>query len=118
AQDCISANALRRLREDGVIACFVRTVHHVDNFISPALIECQNNSIRLPDYRIVVSQYWQEQLAAEFQVESRVIYNGVELSRFQPATSAQRAEARARLGLSEHQFVFLNIGGIEPRKNS
>lgn len=117
AQDCVSANALWRLREDGVITGFVRTVHHVDDFTSPSLIECQKNSILRPDYRIVVSRYWQKQLLDEFQVASSIIYNGVNLDRFQPATPAERLAARSQLGLDD-QFVFLNIGGIEPRKNS
>ncbi|MBE7551175.1 MAG: MSMEG_0565 family glycosyltransferase [Anaerolineales bacterium] len=117
AQDCISANALWRLREAGLIPRFVRTIHHIDDFVSPVLIDCQNHSIYRPDFRLVVSRTWQERLAQEFGVESTVIHNGVELSRFQPASQATRAEARAKLGLAE-QWVFLNIGGIEPRKNS
>jgi glycosyltransferase-like protein len=117
AQDCISANALWRLRNDGLITAYVRTVHHVDDFTSPALVECQKNSILRPDYRIVVSRYWQKQLVDEFQVDSAIIYNGVNLARFQPATPAERRQARSELGLGD-QFVFLNIGGIEPRKNS
>jgi glycosyltransferase-like protein len=117
AQDCISANALWRLREDGMIPWFVRTIHHIDDFVSPVLIDCQNHSIYRPDFRLVVSRTWQERLAQEFGVESTVIHNGVELSRFQPASPSARAKARAKLGLAE-QWVFLNIGGIEPRKNS
>ncbi len=117
AQDCISANALWRAREDRGIPWFVRTVHHVDDFVSPVLIECQNHSIYRPDYRLVVSQYWRQRLADEFGVEAMVIHNGVDVSRFQPPSPDQRAKARARLGLGE-QLVFLNIGGIEPRKNS
>jgi glycosyltransferase-like protein len=117
AQDCISANALWRAREDGLLPWFVRTVHHIDDFISPVLIECQNHSIYRPNYRLVVSQYWQQRLAAEFGVDSTVIHNGVDSARFHPPSLAERTEARARLGL-EDQWVFLNIGGIEPRKNS
>lgn len=117
AQDCVSANALWRLREDRLIPAFVRTVHHVDDFVSPILIECQNNSIHRPDHRIVVSRYWQKRLADEFKVDSTVIYNGVDVNRFQPASPAGRIEARAALGLPD-QLIFLHIGGIEPRKNS
>lgn len=117
AQDCISANALWRVREAGIIPWFARTIHHLDDFTSPSLIECQNNSVYRPDYRLVVSRYWQQRLAAEFGVETAIIHNGVDVSRFQPPSPAQRAEARAYLGLAE-QVVFLNIGGVEPRKNS
>jgi glycosyltransferase-like protein len=117
AQDCISANALWRAREAGVIPGYVRTIHHIDDFTSPSLIECQNNSVYRPDHRLVVSRYWQQRLAAEFRVETTIIHNGVDVSRFRPARPAQRAEARAYLGLGE-QLVILNIGGVEPRKNS
>lgn len=117
AQDCISANALWRVRETGLIAGFVRTIHHLDDFVSPALIDCQNASVHRPDRRLVVSDYWRERLAQEFQVESTVITNGVDVNRFRPPTAAERVAARAEWGLSD-QFAFLNIGGIEPRKNT
>ena len=115
-QDCVSANAVWRLREEGQIGWFVRTVHHVDDFTSPSLIECQNNSLYRPDHRIVVSRDWQRRLRDEFQLEAEAIYNGVD-PRFQPPNEQQRAAARAELGLGD-EIAFLNIGGVEPRKNS
>ena len=115
-QDCVSANAVWRVREEGRIRWFVRTVHHVDDFVSPVLIQCQNDSVHRPDYRIVVSRDWQERLRQEFGVTSEVIYNGVD-RRFAPPNAAQRAAARSELHLDD-EFVFLNIGGIEPRKNT
>ena len=117
AQDCISANALWRVREIGIIKEFIRTIHHIDDFVSPALIKCQNDSIHLPNYRLVVSNYWQERLTAEFGVASTVINNGVDVNRFTPATPTERTTARSAWGLQD-QIVFLNIGGIEPRKNT
>lgn len=116
-QDCVSANAVWRLHEAGRIPWFVRTVHHVDDFVSPVLIQCQNESIYRPNHRIVVSCHWQHLLQDQFGVESEVIYNGVDLQRFRPPTAAQRTAARAQLELDD-EFVFLNIGGIEPRKNT
>jgi glycosyltransferase-like protein len=116
-QDCVSANAVWRVREAGGIHSFVRTIHHVDDFVSPGLIQCQKDSVYRPDHRIVVSQYWQNRLQDEFGVTSTVIYNGVDLGRYQPATAAQRTVARAQLGL-RNEFAFLHIGGIEPRKNT
>lgn len=116
-QDCISANAVWQLREEGRIPAFVRTIHHIDDFVSPALIHCQDTSIYRPDQRIVVSRHWQRRLQEEFAVASQVIHNGVDLQRFQPPDAAGRAAARAWLGLDD-TFAFLNIGGIEPRKNS
>ncbi|MDX1521340.1 MAG: MSMEG_0565 family glycosyltransferase [Anaerolineae bacterium] len=117
SQDCISANALWRVQQAGLIDGFVRTIHHIDEFTSPALIQCQNDSIYRPSYRIVVSDYWRDQLATVFNVDSTVINNGVDVDRFCPSTPADRAAARADLGLSD-EVVFLNIGGIEPRKNT
>jgi hypothetical protein len=43
------ARAARR----GVIDHVIRTVHHVDDFTSPSLIECQDRSILEPDQRAV-----------------------------------------------------------------
>jgi glycosyltransferase-like protein len=115
-QDCVSANAVWRVREESRIGWFVRTVHHVDDFVSPVLIKCQNDSIYRPDHRIVVSRDWQQRLHDEFGVASEVIYNGVD-KRYAPPDAAQRAAARSELGVGD-AFVFLNIGGIEPRKNT
>ena len=117
AQDCISANALWRIREDGLIPSFIRTIHHIEDFTSDSLIECQNNSIYRPNFHIVVSNYWQQLIANEYGVVTSVIYNGVDIDRFRQPTHAERSTARAKLGLKD-QVVILNIGGIEPRKNS
>lgn len=116
-QDCVSANAVWRVREEGLISSFVRTIHHVDDFVSPTLIQCQKDSIYRPNHRIVVSHYWQRHLKADYGVESVVIHNGVDLGRYKPPSPEQRATARARLGL-QAEVVFLHIGGIEPRKNT
>lgn len=116
-QDCVSANALWRAREEGLIRSFGRTVHHVDDFVSPTLIQCQSDSIYRPDHRIVVSRTWQVRLKADYGLDSDVIYNGVDLGRYQPPTPAQRAAARATLGLKD-EVALLNVGGIEPRKNT
>jgi glycosyltransferase-like protein len=116
-QDCISANAVWRAREAGRIRSFVRTIHHIDDFVSPSLIQCQKDSIYRPDHRLVVSRYWQQRLRDEYGVESEMIHNGVDVQRFRPSNAAERAAARAHFGLDD-EFAFLNIGGIEPRKNT
>jgi len=116
-QDCISANGVWRVREAGRLPSFVRTIHHLDDFINPRLIQCQNDSIHRPNHRLVVSRYWQQRLKDEFGVEAEVIHNGVDLERYQPPRPAQRAAARRQWGLTD-EFAFLNIGGIEPRKNT
>ena len=42
AQDCISARAATRVRDAGLGPAVVRTVHHIDDFTTQALIDCQN----------------------------------------------------------------------------
>jgi glycosyltransferase-like protein len=117
AQDCISANALWRVREKGLLRAFARTIHHLDDFVSPVLIKCQQDAIDRPDHRLVVSHYWRDTLAREFGVSSTVIHNGVDVERFHPPSPTEQATARAEWKVTD-RFVFTNIGGIEPRKNT
>lgn len=118
AEDCISANALIRLRGAGRVPAVVRTVHHVDDFTSPALITCQDDSILEPDLVLVVSDWWRARLADVYGVSSTVVHNGVDLRRFTPPASPRaREDERARTGLAGTVTV-LAVGGVEPRKNS
>ncbi len=118
AQDCISANAALDLRDEGLVEHVVRTVHHVDEFISPSLIACQDRSILSPDLVLCVSQPWIERLAGEFGVQARLVRNGVDCERFRaPHDGAERAADRRALGLGD-RLAVLTVGGIEPRKGS
>ena len=118
AQDCISANAALDLRDEGVVEHLVRTVHHVDDFISPSLIACQDRSILMPDLVLCVSEPWVQRLAGEFGVEARLVRNGVDGDRFRaPRDGAERASDRDALGLGD-RLTVLTVGGIEPRKGS
>jgi glycosyltransferase-like protein len=118
AQDCISANAALDLRDEGVIGHVVRTVHHVDDFISPSLIECQDRSILEPDLVLCVSLPWVQRLVAEFGVHARLVRNGVDCARFRAShDAAERAADREALGLGD-RLAVLTVGGIEPRKGS
>jgi glycosyltransferase-like protein len=115
-QDCIAARAAVRVREAGLPVWVVRTVHHVDDFTTPALIECQRRSIVDPDRVLVVSEYWRRRLRDEYGVEAEVVTNGVDAPRF-AHRDGSRPRLRQRLGIREG-FLFLTVGGIEPRKNS
>lgn len=117
AQDCLSASSLVSLGERIALPAFLRTVHHVDDFTSPALIECQQRSIVSPDRVLVVSGYWREQLRSEFGVDADVVPNGVDLARFGPPDAEARARAREQFGFGDRPVV-LTVGGIEPRKGS
>jgi glycosyltransferase-like protein len=118
AQDCLSANAALDVRDRGEIDHVIRTVHHVDDFTSPSLIECQDRSIAEPDRVLCVSPPWVERLAAEYGVDAGLVANGVDAARFRPPhDAAERARERARAGLGG-RFTVLTVGGIEPRKGT
>jgi glycosyltransferase-like protein len=116
-QDCISARAAARVRDAGADVRVVRTVHHVDDFTTPALVECQRRAILEPDELVVVSKEWRRRIGAEYGRPARVIHNGVDTTRFPPIDPVRREALRAELGLSG-RFVFLSVGGLEPRKGS
>jgi glycosyltransferase-like protein len=116
-QDCISARAAMRVRSEGAGFTVLRTVHHVDDFTTPALIDCQRQAILEPDHLLVVSEYWRQLLEREYGVRSQVVHNGVDPARFGPITRAESAAFRERVGAKD-RFLFLAVGGIEPRKGS
>jgi len=116
-QDCISARAAARVRDAGAPVHVARTVHHVDDFTTEALVECQRRAILEPDTVLVVSEQWREILAAEYDVRAGVVHNGVDPARFAPITPARRVQLRAGVGAGR-RFVFLAVGGVEPRKGS
>ncbi len=112
AQDCISANA---------VGPCVRTVHHLDAFTTPELVECHERAIRLPYAHICVSAAVAAELLEQHGVTATVIPNGVDAARFVAAASdapdAVAARARWRAELGARPYV-LAVGGIEPRKGS
>ena len=117
-QDCISARAAARVRDAGAAFSVVRTVHHIDDFTTPALIECQDAAIVEPDRVLVVSEPWRRRLRDEYGVEATVVPNGVRAERFAaPEAAARRDELRARIGAGD-RHLHLTVGGIEPRKGS
>jgi glycosyltransferase-like protein len=116
-QDCISARAAARVRDAGIGPQVVRTVHHIDDFTTAALIDCQRQAVLEPDAVFVVSEVWRRTLRAEFGVDAQVVHNGVDGARFAPIPPSRRDEFRARVG-AEGRFLFLAVGGVEPRKGS
>lgn len=116
-QDCISARAAVRVRKSGARVRVVRTVHHVDDFTTTALIDCQRKAIEEPDELVVVSEDWRNRLKEEFGVDATVIHNGVDPARFGPIEPRRRSAVRKHAGVHD-RFVFLSVGGIEPRKGS
>jgi len=117
SQDCISARAAARVRDAGAPVTVVRTVHHVDDFTSQVLLDCQVAAILEPDAVFVVSDVWRHQLAADHRVVARVVPNGVDVARFRTAPRGRAAELRARVGATGRPLL-LSVGGVEPRKGS
>lgn len=114
AQDCISARVAARMRDSTGRGRVVRTVHHVDDFTTLALVDCQERSIREPDDILVVSEFWRTRLLEDFHVHSTVVGNGVDAARFaQPPPGY--ADLRRVVG-AEDRFLYLAVGGLEPRK--
>jgi len=116
-QDCISARAAARVRDAGARVRVVRTVHHVDDFTTQGLIDCQRKAIEEPDQLVVVSKDWRHRLKADHDVDAVVIHNGVDADRFAPIGADRRAAVRERAGVAD-RFVFLSVGGMGPRKGS
>ncbi len=117
AQDCISARAAARVRDTAGGPPVVRTVHHMDDFTTPALVHCQQQAVLEPDLVLVVSEQWRRLLAQEFGVHPLVVHNGVDVERFAPIPRAQYLSLRERTGATD-RFLLLAVGGIEPRKGS
>ncbi len=99
AQDCISANA---------VPGALRTVHHLDEFISPVLAACHERAIVEPPGHVCVSAAVAGELRAGWGIEATVIPNGVDAARFATAAPGER------IG----DPMVLTVGGIEPRKGS
>ena len=131
-QDCISARAAARVRDAaaGPPPVVVRTVHHVDDFTSPSLIDCQRQAIVEPDRILVVSERWREILAEEYGTSAEVVHNGVDVDRFRSADPGLAVALRQRAGAAgaaarrgaavaaAGRPLILAVGGIEPRKGS
>jgi glycosyltransferase-like protein len=119
AQDCISARAACRVRDDspGASPLVVRTVHHVDDFTTQALIDCQRQAISEPDRVLVVSDQWRRILEADYAVSATVVHNGVDVCRFHSADRRLAASLRESIGPADRPLI-LTVGGIEPRKGS
>jgi glycosyltransferase-like protein len=118
AQDCISARAAARVRDAAVGRVpVVRTVHHVDDFTSPVLQDCQRAAILEPDVVLAVTEVWREILAADYGVRPSVVPNGVDVARYASGSAARAAELRASVGATDRPLL-LAVGGLEPRKGS
>lgn len=113
AQDSISGNALAELREEGEIAGFVRTVHHLDHFENPRLAAWQTRAWRDADRVLCVSEMWTRVMREKFEVDAVTVSNGIDLTRY----SMQRTRRDEALRIDGSPLVVA-VGGMEARKNT
>lgn len=116
AHDGISGNAMAVLKQRGFIRRYARTVHHVDQFADPRLMELQDRSIDEAALFFTVSATWQHYLEGKGKSAS-VVGNGVDTARYSPSWSGEQTALRDRLKLPAGP-LFLSIGGVEARKNT
>ncbi|SCB36316.1 MSMEG_0565 family glycosyltransferase [Rhizobium hainanense] len=116
AHDGISGNALATLKERGKIAGFLRTVHHVDAFTDPRLMDLQARSIDYADVLVTVSDHWRGHFR-ELGREAICVGNGVDMVRFRPDRDETDHRLAVHLAVGAGP-VFLAVGGIETRKNT
>jgi glycosyltransferase involved in cell wall biosynthesis len=93
-------------------------VHHADDFTTQALVDCQRAAIEEPDAVLVVSEQWRAILRAEYGRDAQVVPNGVDPDRFPRPPDDVIARMRGDIGAGEGRFLFLAVGGVEPRKGS
>lgn len=118
AQDPIGANALANLQQRGLIGGFVRTVHHLEHFDDPVVMDWQRRGFQAASQVLCVSELWRGVLLHEHGVQASVVHNGVDTGRYGAVPSAHDAEVVARHGLRPGAPMFLAVGGVEERKNT
>lgn len=117
AEDCLVASGILAKRSELRLKPLVRTLHHLEHFVSPYLRECQRRSILEADAVACVSRVSQRDVKRELGRDCPIIGNGVDVARFAP-DAALEARVRERFGLTPGERVVLSVGGVEPRKNS
>ncbi|GAB6848417.1 MSMEG_0565 family glycosyltransferase [Paraburkholderia kururiensis] len=119
AGDSISGNALAQLKEEGHIAGFVRTVHHLDVFDDLRLEHWQRRAWHDADVVLCVSDAWAQRMQRDHGVAALTVPNGVDVERFCTAPADEDHAVRQRLGITkEGGPVVLAVGGVEARKNT
>lgn len=118
AHDGIGANALADLAEEGAIAGYLRTVHHVDRYGDARVQAWEERSILAASQVLCVSTLWRERLQAEYGIAAAQVANGVDLERYTPHAAPGDEQVMRRHGIGAHRPVVLSVGGIEARKNT
>src|SRR5882724_1491254 len=117
AEDCLVASGLLASRDELRGAPLVRTLHHVEEFESHYLRDCQRRSIVEADAVACVSKVSQRDVERAFGRHCPIIGNGVDVSRFVPNPELEQ-QGRERFGVGPTDVVVLRVGGVEPRQNT
>jgi glycosyltransferase-like protein len=117
AEDCLSASALLELQDRGRHIDVVRTVHHVEAFSDPDLVECQRRSIQSAALCFAVSKTCARDVWRQFGIRTLPITNGVDMARFSDVDERRIAAWRHTLKASPGPAI-LAVGGVEERKNT
>lgn len=116
--DGIGGNALADLAQQGAIAGYLRTVHHLDRFNDARVQAWEDRSIRCAAQVLCVSALWCRRLREAHGIDAQQVPNGVDLERFTPHADSGDAGVVNRLGVAAGNPVVLSVGGIEARKNT
>ena len=118
AHDGIGGNALIELKRLRLINHFVRTVHHLDDFVQPRLKHWQEASVLRAEKVLCVSNLWRGKLAEQFGIDAQLVNNGVDPERFKTVDEDLLQEVKAYFRLDFEGPIVLAMGGIEKRKNT
>ena len=116
--DPIGGNALANLAAQGVIEGFTRTVHHLEVFAQPQLMDWQERGFRAASQVFCVSAKWRDTLARTHGIAAHEVPNGVDSARFSGTPRPADASLAQRLGIRIGAPVVLAVGGVEKRKNT
>ncbi len=106
SQDCVGGTALARMKTRGLITAPVfRTIHHIDDCADSQLLAFEKKALISAEHRFVVSTFWQNELKAQYGVDSVVTYNGLDIKDFE--------HLPPRDSLTPN---ILFVGGLEARK--
>jgi glycosyltransferase-like protein len=117
AEDCLVTSGLLAKRSELKLKPLVRTLHHLEHFVSPYLRDCQRRSILEADAVACVSHVSQRDVERELGRLCPIIGNGVDIARFAESPQLEQ-ETRARFAVAPDERIVLSVGGVEPRKNS
>lgn len=84
-----------------------KIAYTIEYYLLP-LVTSQSSAV------VAVSKYVKEMLKRRYNVDSEVIYHGIDTSTFKPKNKAQ---SKRKLGYKETDFVILFVGKLHPYKD-